>query len=111
MEGREESGVETPYSRGTPSFRAPELFEKDKVAMYTNKVDIWALGSILHELATERRMFNSDYEVYAYARGCGDLNVSLGDEIDEISQKTSITNHSSDIGDRAPKAAFRLRTR
>lgn len=52
----------TPYGFGTPKYRAPELLQDE--AVYTNKVDIWALGCILHELATSRLPFSSNWDVW-----------------------------------------------
>jgi serine/threonine protein kinase len=54
-------GRPTHYSRGTATYRAPELLRKNPI--FTNKVDIWALGCILHELATLSLTFGSDWEV------------------------------------------------
>ena len=54
----------TRLARGTASYRAPELLAE--VPQYTNKVDIWALGCILYELAFSRRAFVGDWEVYMY---------------------------------------------
>ena len=54
-------GRPTRYSRGTASYRAPELLTKNPI--FTNKVDIWALGCILHELATSTLTFGTDWEV------------------------------------------------
>lgn len=42
---------------GTPEYRAPELWEAGKPTIQT---DIYALGCILHELATGRRPFDTD---------------------------------------------------
>ena len=54
----------TKYSRGTPGYRAPELLAmEEEPAWYTNKVDIWAMGCILYELATGQRPFKSDLAV------------------------------------------------
>lgn len=58
--------LSTQMSRGTPGYRAPELLRDD--AKYTNKVDIWALGCLLHELITGDRVFNSDWAVGEYFR-------------------------------------------
>ena len=55
----------TSQSRGTPGYRAPELLRDESV--YTNKVDIWALGCILYELACGRKAFNGDYTTLAFA--------------------------------------------
>lgn len=54
-------GRRTRYSRGTENYRAPELLREE--AEYTNKVDIWALGCILHELVTSKPTFRSDWEI------------------------------------------------
>lgn len=59
----------THYARGTSGYRAPELVRED--ASYNNKVDIWALGCILYELATRRRAFANDYTVLDFATGNG----------------------------------------
>jgi len=54
----------TPYFRGTSSYRAPELLRDPPT--FTNKVDIWALGCILHELATSQVAFGQDWAVVQY---------------------------------------------
>lgn len=54
-------GRRTRYSRGTENYRAAELLREE--AEYTNKVDIWALGCILHELVTSKPTFRSDWEI------------------------------------------------
>ena len=54
----------TQYSRGTSSYRAPELF-KDPPG-FNNKSDIWALGCILYELCSGRKAFESDWAVQKY---------------------------------------------
>src|SRR5271170_8012881 len=65
-------GHPTRYSRGTANYRAPELLsEVDPV--FTNKVDIWCLGCIIHELATWRLTFRSDWEV----QKCYETNIVL----------------------------------
>ena len=57
--------VTSRYARGTAGYRAPELLKED--ALYTNKVDIWALGCILVESATGERPFPSDYAIQTYS--------------------------------------------
>lgn len=59
----------TEFSRGTASYRAPELLGEYPV--FTNKVDIWALGCIIYELVSQERAFHDDYAVRQYARGRG----------------------------------------
>lgn len=54
----------TRYSRGTTSYRAPELLQESPT--YTNKVDIWALGCILVELAYGTRLFAEDWYVLQF---------------------------------------------
>jgi hypothetical protein len=58
--------VTTENGRGTPGYRAPELFATDN-PNYNNRCDIWALGCILHELSTGQRLFTNDYAVALYA--------------------------------------------
>jgi len=50
----------TRYSRGTEGYRSPELLN-DERPQYSTRSDIWALGCVLHELATGRRVFRYDY--------------------------------------------------
>jgi len=82
--GSENYGIQTPTSRGTSGFRAPELYLND--AKYTKKVDIWALGCILYLLVVGRMLFQNDLDVDAYARGWATLDISLSNEIDDKSQ-------------------------
>ena len=71
-------GIETPHSRGTKGFRAPELLQPQ--ALYTNKVDIWAFGCVTYELVTKRRAFESDFATQAYAHSWGELPVVVDSE-------------------------------
>jgi len=59
------SGVTTALSRGTPSYRAPELY--DEPARFTDKVDMWALGCVVYECITGLKAFSGDYAVAAYS--------------------------------------------
>lgn len=72
----------THYSRGTPSYRAPELVEYDKPTYSTNKVDIWAIGCILYEVVLGRKAFRSDDAVNVYARQFAFSGVTLDIAID-----------------------------
>ena len=60
---------------GTPGYRAPELLKERST--YTNKVDLWALGCIIHELATGKIVFPSDWAVRDYCVGSSVLDISL----------------------------------
>jgi serine/threonine protein kinase len=61
-EGTSKKAYTTQYSRGTNSYRAPELI-RDCNRNYTNKVDIWAVGCIFYELVFQVKAFQGDYEV------------------------------------------------
>lgn len=54
----------TENSRGTSSYRAPELLQEDSV--FTETVDIWGLGCILFELVVGKRAFTGDWAVREY---------------------------------------------
>ena len=62
-EGTSQRAQTTQHARGTPSYRAPETIKDEK---YTNKVDIWAMGCILYELAFRKKAFNGDMAVLSY---------------------------------------------
>lgn len=65
----------TRLGRGTASYRAPEIISED--ARYTNKVDIWALGCILFELATGGKAFSADWNVHEYAVTNSVIDISI----------------------------------
>jgi hypothetical protein len=52
------------FSRGTESYRAPELIREHPV--FTKKVDIWAVGCIFYEIVTSRKAFHGDWRVREY---------------------------------------------
>jgi serine/threonine protein kinase len=86
----------TKYSSGTPGYRAPELMDSNgNPAMYNNKVDIWAMGCILYELATGIRPFQSDWEVLKHRFSGKNINVVL-DSFDTPSVET-ITKYIVDM--------------
>lgn len=58
-EATSKKAITTRYSQGTSSYRAPELLDDEPT--FTNKVDIWALGCILYELAKGRVAFREDW--------------------------------------------------
>jgi serine/threonine protein kinase len=78
-------------------------------AMYNNKVDIWAMGCILYELATGIRPFKSDWDVLNHRISKRNIEVVLDDTFDTHSIATT-TQHivemlQIDPSDR-PSASF-----
>lgn len=73
VEGTSSRARSTSLARGTSSYRAPELLTE--VAMYTNKLDIWAVGCILYEVATGQPAFTGDWDVRNYVVNRTNLQV------------------------------------
>ena len=69
----------TTGGRGTPGYRAPELMSDTANGVYNNKVDIWSMGCILHELALGTKVFNSDWAVIQHQLAGKDLEIKLND--------------------------------
>ena len=63
----------TLYARGTGGYRAPEILNENP--MFTNKVDIWALGCIFFDLYTGKTPFNDDWSVREYHSKSEDLTL------------------------------------
>jgi hypothetical protein len=63
----------TLFSRGTSGYRAPEVLREE--AIYTNKVDIWAIGCIIYELAAGNKAFHEDWAVREYAFGSDEISL------------------------------------
>jgi serine/threonine protein kinase len=63
-EGSTKHSIQTGQARGTGGYRAPELLNEQD-AKFTKKVDIWALGCILYELAMKTQAFRGDWDVSA----------------------------------------------
>jgi serine/threonine protein kinase len=55
----------TRYSRGTASYRAPEVIAED--SKFNNRADIWALGCIIYEMSTGVKLFRDDFSVREYS--------------------------------------------
>jgi len=64
MPATSKRAVHTPYSRGTASYRAPEVVQDNQ---FNSKADIWALGCIIWELTTGTLLFPSDWAVSRFA--------------------------------------------
>ena len=62
QEGTSRTPLITASSRGTSSYRAPELLTDSPA--YTNKVDVFAFGCVVFEIFTGRKRFSSDWEVH-----------------------------------------------
>lgn len=63
-EGTSQKSYTTHYSRGTSSYRAPELV---RTGTFNNKADIWAVGCIVYEVVTLQKAFSTDNAVYDYS--------------------------------------------
>lgn len=73
----------TDFSHGTPGYCSPELLKEDG-AKYNNKVDIWAMGCLLFELATGSKPFSDDLSVTGYAsEGDSTLDFACNQALDE----------------------------
>jgi serine/threonine protein kinase len=55
----------TRYTRGTTGYCAPEILRED--ARVNNKVDMFAVGCILYEVTTGRKLFPNDWNIHEYA--------------------------------------------
>jgi serine/threonine protein kinase len=80
QEGTSRTPLITTSSRGTASYRAPELLTDSPI--YTNKVDIWALGCIAFEMFTGRKRFGSDWEVQNLAQSMPSISKLIPIEVD-----------------------------
>jgi serine/threonine protein kinase len=80
MEGSSRRAHTTIYSRGTSSYRAPELLRETQ-SKYTNKVYMWAIGCILYELVLRQRAFENDLAVLLHATSGNDFEFALESEI------------------------------
>ena len=69
---------------------------EEETALHTNKVDIWAMGCILYELATGTRPFKSDYAVISHVHSAKNIEVVLDNTFDADSIET-ITKHIVDM--------------
>src|SRR5437762_7258963 len=67
-------GQTTLLSRGTSSYRAPELLKEH--ATFTKKVDIWGLNCILYEFFMVRAAFAGDLGVYNFSLNNSQLHVT-----------------------------------
>jgi serine/threonine protein kinase len=77
-EGTSRRAFTTTAARGTQCYRAPELLKEHP--KFNNKVDIFAAGCVLFELATGgQRAFASDFLVHEYAAFSRPLQIPLGD--------------------------------
>jgi hypothetical protein len=96
-EGSSKTNCITQYARGTPGYRAPELLESDEEpGSHNNKVDIWAMGCILYELATRTRAFKTDFAVHSYVTSAKNKDVILDFTVDTHCMET-ITKYVVDM--------------
>lgn len=82
--------MSTELSRGTASYRAPELITESPT--FSDRVDIWALGCILYELSVKRKAFKGDWAVREYAAMKGQLVVPLENTTELARARRPLTN-------------------
>jgi serine/threonine protein kinase len=91
-EGSSDKANTSHNSRGTPSYRAPELMNEASGTKYTNKVDIWAMGCILYEILFRKKAFSGDMAVLSYLlskeRPGFPVDVLLDDPSRQLFEKT-----------------------
>ena len=78
-------------SRGTSGYRAPELLQ-DERGSFNNKVDIWAMGCILFELAAGKKAFESDDIVLSWWLSGKQFTLVLEDRTLEENAKCTISD-------------------
>src|ERR1700721_2409137 len=60
------------HSRGTPSYRAPELVDSSDGKIYfTNRADIWAIGCFFQEIIIREKAFPGEFDVHRYCKSYG----------------------------------------
>lgn len=84
-EGTSKKEKDTFFSRGTQSYRAPELVQDGR---YSNRTDIWAVGCIFYELIYHHKAFGSDVAVHEYAceRSSSGAPLSPGTESEYVTR-------------------------
>ena len=80
VSGTSSQAYSTRYSRGSSSYRAPELINNGK---YNNKADIWAIGCILVEVLFQQKAFDSDFAVFQYATSRKNFQIPLDNPFPE----------------------------
>jgi len=84
-EGTSNAFQSTELARGTSGYRAPEIVSEAR-HVYNNKADIWAMGCILHELATGRKAFHTDVAVLEHRLSGAAFTVTIDRSFSEFSR-------------------------
>lgn len=92
MEGTSKALHSTAHRRGTVGYRAPELLAD--YATFNNKVDIFALGCILFELASGKKAFKDDFNVLDYAQSRSEVLIPSNEDpgVEQLVRSTLAIN-------------------
>ena len=75
-ENTSDSALHTTEARGSNGYRAPEILHEGKI---TNKVDVWAFGCILFEVAVGKKAFSFDIRVPTDSEPAARLDIAVNE--------------------------------
>lgn len=85
--------VTSRYTRGKPGYQSPETLNSPP--NYSSKTDMWSLGCIVVELATNQKAFASDFAVGRYFNFNSTTQVLLGNADDDA--KYIVRDYAEDL--------------
>lgn len=80
-EGTSRIAYTTHHSRGTECYRAPELIRE--LSVFSMKSDIFALGCILYELVTGKKVFPREFYLFEYTNSRRMPEITLPEEMND----------------------------
>jgi len=85
MEGFTDIGLTTCYSRGTTSYRAPEIIVNNpREAKFSKKSDVWAFGCVAYEAVFLERLFPHDLDAKSFAISGKSVPVPYSRDVDGL---------------------------